>query len=566
MNIQNLQEMVNIFEQDSGIPERRKQMTRVTSKYLAHEKNVKSIADIEISDIPRETEWIKNYLEKNKPDFAWSTVRNYASFYQRFVDWGVEKKLLPPEPKNILLPEWEEISRTNKNMTSAQKGRALAMRKLGYWATNEKISINKLSTEDLRRYTIYLENESAVKDWKDIYYRSRKEWQNLSNIGRVPNLVWAELPKIVKDAYGIALENWPSKMKKEYYNYRNWCLAEYREDRPRRFKQRKVSADQNLSTLTRIVGYAHYEQQVPLNEMTFDIVFKKKLIWNYVNWMVTERLGGITTVTLERMVAQLLAMARGYFGRDDDVSWLLELKLKIRANVKARRTKILVPIENLIHVADCIGARRKRILKNAERKGSKSSELGNSRLYRDELVLRIIIARPLRQRNIREMVLGRNLRSGDDKNWELYFTDEETKAGNTIQFHLPAELNAMVDEYLNIHRPILLRGHKSDWVFPNTGGVHICASTIQRIVKLNCLRFLDKAVTPHLIRDCVAYWWLKRNPKDYLTVSQLLGHKDINTTINLYSHFDSELAATLYDQLLSDELKKKDLKDKIDEI
>ena len=52
-------------------------------------------------------------------------------------------------------------------------------------------------------------------------------------------------------------------------------------------------------------------------------------------------------------------------------------------------------------------------------------------------------------------------------------------------------------------------------------------------------------------------------PVDYITLARLLRRKDINTTIQLYSHFDSELAATIYDQLLSDVLKDEDSNDKI---
>ena len=51
-------------------------------------------------------------------------------------------------------------------------------------------------------------------------------------------------------------------------------------------------------------------------------------------------------------------------------------------------------------------------------------------------------------------------------------------------------------------------------------------------------------VTPHLFRDIVAYAWLKANPKDYLTLSKMLWHKNVSTTIYYYgSRFNDSSAS-----------------------
>ena len=41
-------------------------------------------------------------------------------------------------------------------------------------------------------------------------------------------------------------------------------------------------------------------------------------------------------------------------------------------------------------------------------------------------------------------------------------------------------------------------------------------------------------MTPHLFRDIFAYAWLKEHPQDYLTLSKILWHKNINITIDTY--------------------------------
>ena len=43
-----------------------------------------------------------------------------------------------------------------------------------------------------------------------------------------------------------------------------------------------------------------------------------------------------------------------------------------------------------------------------------------------------------------------------------------------------------------------------------------------------------RSVNPHLFRDIVAFAWLKEHPRDYLTLSKMLWHSNVNTTIETY--------------------------------
>jgi integrase len=43
----------------------------------------------------------------------------------------------------------------------------------------------------------------------------------------------------------------------------------------------------------------------------------------------------------------------------------------------------------------------------------------------------------------------------------------------------------------------------------------------------------------HLFRDIFAVKWLEQNPEDYLTLSKLLWHRNIRTTLRIYGrNFD----------------------------
>ena len=54
------------------------------------------------------------------------------------------------------------------------------------------------------------------------------------------------------------------------------------------------------------------------------------------------------------------------------------------------------------------------------------------------------------------------------------------------------------------------------------------------LVSTLTLRHGGRRVTPHPFRDIVAFTWLKEHPEDYLTLSKILWHRNINTTIKNY--------------------------------
>ena len=57
------------------------------------------------------------------------------------------------------------------------------------------------------------------------------------------------------------------------------------------------------------------------------------------------------------------------------------------------------------------------------------------------------------------------------------------------------------------------------------------------------VRYAGKRVNPHLIRDIVAFDWLKKHPGDVLTIQKLLWHTKPDITIRVYGHDFNEAYA-----------------------
>src|SRR5579859_7910492 len=62
------------------------------------------------------------------------------------------------------------------------------------------------------------------------------------------------------------------------------------------------------------------------------------------------------------------------------------------------------------------------------------------------------------------------------------------------------------------------------------------------------MRYTGRRVNPHLLRDIFAVKWLEDHPEDYLTLSKILWHRNIQTTLQIYgAGFDESHGARRVD-------------------
>lgn len=177
----------------------------------------------------------------------------------------------------------------------------------------------------------------------------------------------------------------------------------------------------------------------------------------------------------------------------------------------------------------------------------------------EALLMRWIITLPWRQRNVRECrISGKapNLFKGrippfsdvdkpgwvkqherqnpDAEFWQFRFSTDETKTGIDVHSLLPRQLIEPLEEYLSQFRPHLLRGADPGTLFVNQTGNALADDDVRCSVSKLTMRYGGRRVTPHLFRDIVAYTWLKENHEAYLTLSKMLWHSNVNTTIETY--------------------------------
>jgi hypothetical protein len=126
--------------------------------------------------------------------------------------------------------------------------------------------------------------------------------------------------------------------------------------------------------------------------------------------------------------------------------------------------------------------------------------------YEKGLILRLLVRIPLRQRNIRELRLGRNLYQDHHGVWQLQFQGEELKVGersgsiNTFRLPFPPDLIEHLQEFLHDYRPLLPHAAESQHLFLNWQGRPYTASSLHQMLFIQIYARTGKRFYPHLIR------------------------------------------------------------------
>jgi len=162
--------------------------------------------------------------------------------------------------------------------------------------------------------------------------------------------------------------------------------------------------------------------------------------------------------------------------------------------------------------------------------------------FRDGLVIALLALRPLRRKNLAELVIDLTLcRLGND--WVI--RPKSMKTRTPIECLWPEVLVPALTTYLAVHRPCLtaLRGR---WAAPIGDALWVSAHgspmTQMALYDIICARTrpaLGKAVNPHRFRDSAATTMAVEDPDHVRLVSSLLGHRSTATTERYYQQAQS---------------------------
>ncbi|MBS0250974.1 MAG: tyrosine-type recombinase/integrase [Proteobacteria bacterium] len=171
-------------------------------------------------------------------------------------------------------------------------------------------------------------------------------------------------------------------------------------------------------------------------------------------------------------------------------------------------------------------------------------------------LLAILLFLPVRIKNAADIDLEKHLRTpvgGRSGRWLVHFAAQEVKNGKAIDGYFNEAVSELLARYVEVFRPVLLK-QPSSRLFVSQHGKGKSGKSLSMQFSRFVKRETGLIVHAHLMRHFAAFAYLKANPGDYESVRQMLGHKNIATTVKFYAKACTLSAYARYDEIISTQI------------
>ena len=162
---------------------------------------------------------------------------------------------------------------------------------------------------------------------------------------------------------------------------------------------------------------------------------------------------------------------------------------------------------------------------------------------------------PIRLQNLLTLEFERHLfiHTGREAKSTLELSNGEVKNDMDLAFEIPPQIVKMLVEYRERIAPKII-GERPARLFVNVDGTPKTEKALGALITNYTRRRAGITLTPHQFRHLSAKVLLDHQPGGFETVRQLLGHKNLQTTVFSYAGIDSRRAGRHHQRLIDEAL------------
>jgi integrase len=495
--------------------------------------------------IPAHPEFLRKSLDRAAPASlgmkraGWNNARSLTG---KVLEWAGLASM-PSHYQVPLSSTWQELRAKLPSGTALRDQPS----RLFHFASSQGIEPTDIDDEVLERFHQALVTESIVRNPYEIYRGAAKSWNNAAErIAGWPQqrltvpsrrttftLPWSAFPQTLEadvEAYLRRAEG--LDLSDDHFT---------RAQRPATIITRRWQL-RLLATAIVTSGIAA-DALVDLRTMLTPEAAAAGLQY------LVDRNQGAPNVQLSNVADFLPTLAARLGMPDSVITRLKRMKKKLKVTqhgMTARNREALRAFDD--HAAvEALLRLPQRILREVRASGRKGYR--NAKMIQTALAIELLLNAPVRIQNLASIDLDRHLLEvggPGNRAVHLRFPAAEVKNANDLEFPLMTESVELLKIYLDEWRAMLTSG-ASRLLFPGkvsgrSKGKSALSSQIKELV--HAYTRLD--MPAHRFRHAAGKIFLDRNPGQYEVIRQLLGHKDISTTIAFYAGAESATAARHY--------------------
>jgi integrase len=456
---------------------------------------------------------------------------------------------MPGHYQTAFTPAWQE------NWVKLPSGTALSyqLSRLFHYASAQGIEPADLNDETLDRFHQALVSESIVRDPYEIYRGAAKSWNNAAE--RIPD--WPQQRLTVpsrQKTFSLPWSAFPPTLEADVEAYLRRAAGLNLSDDHFTRAQRPATITTRRWQLRAFATAIAASGITPTTLVDLRAILAPEVAARGLQYLL-DRNHGASSVQISNLADFLPTLATRLDMPEDVIGKLKRVKRKLKVSqhgMTARNREALRAFDD--HAAvEALLMLPQRILREVQANGRKGYR--EAKLIQTALAIELLLNAPVRIQNLASIDLHRHLLEVGGRNNQavhLLFPAAEVKNENDLEFPLMTESLELLNIYLAEWRPLLTIG-RSRLLFPGkvpdqNKGKNALSSQIKDLV--HAYTRLD--MPAHRFRHAAGKIHLDRNPGQYEVIRQLLGHKDIATTIAFYAGAESASAARHYARTILD--------------